>query len=184
MNKITLKSLLVEAILDRKIIKEAEDDDIPYAEEIPDDEVPKGANTPEQVLKEAKEDYAKAKKYVELEAVKLMSGTSLIDLIEDTELARKKEKELEGANDSYDKRCSYYDDKIDEFHEEYGYNNKEVDEIGKYSNALGRISQDLYDAAQVWYKLKGIAEEITDTYQEEKRMKAFVSLKSTQIPND
>jgi len=158
------------------------DEDIPYAEEVPDDQVPSVNDEIGKVLSEVMDDYAKAKKYIDIEATKLMAGTVLDDIIKNIDMAKQKERELEKANDYYNAREEYYQDKIDTFHEKYGYDNKVIDEISKYSNGLYYLSSDMYDAAQVWYKLWNIAEKLIDEYNENpKRRKTLINIKSNNI---
>lgn len=174
------KSKLLEALI-KRTLQEAEDDDIPYAEEIPDDSSTGNYDSLDSVLNQVKEDYSKAKKYLDAEAVKLMSGTALIDLVKNSELARSKERELEKANDFYDKKSNYYEDRIDDFYEKEGYDNSTIKEISKYNEGLRRLSSDMYDAAQIWYKLNGIVEELVESYNEEKSMKSFINLKTVEL---
>ena len=152
---------------------------IPYAEEMPDEDVYSKISN---ILVNIKSEYSKAKKYVDIEVNKVMAGTSLIDLIKDVNLGRSKEQELEHINEFYEKRCEYYDELIDDFQDNLGYNNSVILEIKKYYTGLYNLSKDMWDIAQVWYKLYSLAEEISEKYEEDpKSRKALINIKTTEI---
>lgn len=166
----------------RKLMLIKESDDLPYAEEIPEEPENGGDVNIDKVLEEIKADYAKAKTYIDLEASKLMVGTCLLDIVQDENIATSKEQLLENTSEYYEKRCEYYDERIDEFHDKLGYQDSRIDQLRTYSAALYYLAKDMYDAAQVWYRLKEVAETVKELYAgETKRRKTLINIKTTQI---
>ena len=111
-----------------------------------------------------------------------MAGTSLIDIINDENLAVSKEQELENTHEFFEKRNEYYDERVDEFHEKKGYNEPKIEEIRNYNHALYELARDMYDAAQIWYKLKDVAKGVSEIYEDyPKRRKTLITIKSNEI---
>ena len=125
---------------------------------------------PNHILYEIKADYQKAVKYLDSEAAIILAGVTINNILNKSYNCSEKERELSKSHDYCDMRLSYYDNKIDEFHEDdrYGYSNEIVNEIERYIEGYGYISDDIEYISQVWYKMNEIAEGIFEMYDERK----------------
>ena len=181
MNK---KKRLDEKIVNMKrlMLINENDEQIPYAEEVPEPGEVQMQQLGQKLLGELKNEYKTAMVYIDGEANKVMAGTSLIELVKDENVAKSKEHELESKHEYYEKRHDYFDDQLDDLKDKLGYNNPLVQEIGKYTNGLYYLAKDMWDAAQVWYKLNQVAQEILEKVGDNpKSRQTLINLKTTQI---
>ena len=107
---------------------------------------------PNHILYEIKADYQKAVKYLDSEAAIILAGVTINNILNKSYNCSEKERELSKSHDYCDMRLSYYNNKIDEFHEDdrYGYSNEIVNEIQRYIDGYGYISDDIEYISQVW----------------------------------
>jgi len=108
-----------------------------------------------------------------MESAKVMNMT-LAELIEQPNLVRLKEKGLEKMSEDVSNRCDIYEDIIEKY-----YGDPQVKNISELSSKLKYLSYDLYDIAQVWYRLGGIIEKINGLY--DNRKTPLLNIKRTDI---
>lgn len=152
-------------------------DDKPFMseddEEIPGNIVPANQTEIQKTLSSITNDFNKVNNIVNMESAKVMNMT-LAELIEQPNLVRLKEKGLEKMSEDVSNRCDIYEDIIEKY-----YGDPQVKNISELSSKLKYLSYDLYDIAQVWYRLGGIIEEINGLY--DNRKTPLLNIKRTDI---
>ena len=163
----------VDGNVDDKPFMSEDDEEIPYAEEIPGNIVPANQTEIQKTLSSITNDFNKVNNIVNMESAKVMNMT-LAELIEQPNLVRLKEKGLEKMSEDVSNRCDIYEDIIEKY-----YGDPQVKNISELSSKLKYLSYDLYDIAQVWYRLGGIIEKINGLY--DNRKTPLLNIKRTDI---